>query len=682
MYKILLFGGTSEGRRLTEYLLTRQVSLHVSVAGAYGRDLLPKDPGLTVHTGRLSREEMADLIRLEAFDLVIDATHPYAAEASDNTCAACRETGTKYLRLTRPAAASPENEDLLTAADPAEAVRLLSETEGPVFLTTGSKNLKEFMAIPASSERLFIRILPDRGGLEAALETGLAPSHIMCMQGPFDNDMNRAAIRHFKRQWEKEQGHASPMWMVTKQSGSAGGFEAKLEAALAEDCRLLVIGRPAEKEGLTLEETMAHLAALCPVREDMPRQVCLIGCGMSKDQLTLEADRIIRDADLLIGASRMLEMVKNLEKPVFCAYDSVKIRDYIRDHTVYRRIAVLFSGDIGFYSGAARLRDLLKDEPVTVTAVSGIATPVHFLGQIGRSWENVYLVSLHGQRANMAAIVARHPRVLALLGRPEDVPEISRKLQDCALGHVRMWIGSCLKMADEQIVSGRPEDFKDTAFPALSVLYIENPQAEGRPVTFGLPDEAFIRGQVPMTKSEVRSLILSRLALPEDAVLYDIGTGTGSVAVEAARLLPKGRVYAVDCVPESMDLLAANAARHHCDQIIPVFGTAPQALRDLEAPTHAFIGGSRGHLDEILTMLIDKNSHVRIVMTAVTLETVSALLAAVRKLRLPDPEIIQVQVSRARKAGPSHLMTAANPVYIITLPAADQSAFEGFSERT
>ncbi len=679
MKKILLFAGTTEGRLLTEFLIKKPVLLHVCVATEYGRSLLPASPRLTVSSHRMDSAEMTDFMEKEKFDLIVDATHPYASEVTKSIRTACEQTHILYQRISRDCQ-SPDTENLFVE-NIAQAVQFLSGTTGPVFLTTGSKNLHEFMKLTNAADRLFVRILPNAQMLSACHEFGLAGSHIFCMQGPFDTDMNLATIHQIRKIWQKEhpdQADAS-LYMVTKQSGSTGGFPGKLEAAASAHIPLLVIGRPEDTPGLSLTESYIWLDQWIRTESDsgqkdspgnLPdqseRTVTLIGTGMSAAQLTIEADEALRHCDVIIGARRMLDMAAHYQKPTYCSYDYPAITAYMTAHTEYRHFAVLFSGDIGFYSGAASLRRCLAGLPFTIRSISGIASPVHFLNTIGKSWEEVHMISCHGQKTSVISHVRCHEKTLILLGKATDAAEICSQLIRYQLSDVFVAVGADLQQPGEIILQGQPKDFTDQSFSALSLIYIENPTAAQETVTHGLSDDRFLRGRVPMTKSEVRSVVLSKLALARHSVLYDIGAGTGSIAIEAARQIPDGHVYAIEKNPEGLALIEQNRLRLQTDNVTIISGTAPECMEELPAATHAFIGGSSGRLADILKLLYSKNPDIRIVSTAITLETIAEIIHLQKEMALPEPEIVQVHVSTAKKAGAYHLMQGQNPVYIIT----------------
>ena len=239
--KVLLFGGTGDGRALAEWMLARGLDATVCVATEYGETLLPE--GMKVHVGRLDAGEMAALMA-DGYTLVIDATHPYAVEVSQNIRAASERTGLPYLRLLRQS----DGEDLCHKAENmAVAAEMLERLPGNVLLTTGSKELDHF-ARPGLRERCFPRVLPMADSLERCLALGFPPRNIICMQGPFTREMNMATLHQF---------HIDTL--VTKDTGGYGGFRAKAEAAREAGCALLVVERPQNETGLTLEEIQRRL---------------------------------------------------------------------------------------------------------------------------------------------------------------------------------------------------------------------------------------------------------------------------------------------------------------------------------------------------------------------------------------------------------------------------------------
>ena len=233
---ILLFGGTIEGRTLALWLRDQNIPFQISVATEYGGGLLDGD--ISAHVGRLSGAEMEDYLRRGRFTHVVDATHPYAHLVTASIAQACRNTGLPLLRLVRD---GDVKGNWMTAVDAKDAASQLQSMEGNIMLTTGSKDLDAF-ALPDLRERCFPRVLPTRESLDRCLTLGFPAKQVICMQGPFSQELNLALIRQF---------HIRVL--VTKATGAAGGFWDKVEAAREASCALLVIGRPVHEEGLSLE---------------------------------------------------------------------------------------------------------------------------------------------------------------------------------------------------------------------------------------------------------------------------------------------------------------------------------------------------------------------------------------------------------------------------------------------
>ena len=219
---------------------------------------------------------------------------------------------------------------------------------------------------------------------------------------------------------------------------------------------------------------------------------------------------------------------------------------------------------------------------------------------------------------------------------------------------------------DEEIVIKKGNELQAEDFGDLTTILIENPKPEKR-TGIHLADEELIRGSVPMTKEEVRTVSIAKLKLTKNAVIYDVGAGTGSVSIEAALQGENLRVYAIEKNPEGAELIRKNMQKFRTDQIQVIEGVAPEALEALEMPTHAFIGGSSGNLKEIVKLLLEKNSHVRIVINCITLETVSEALETAKEFGFEENEIVQLSAARSKAIGRYHMMMGENPIYIITL---------------
>ena len=242
--KVLLFGGTSEGTELVRRLPRPGLELTVSVATDYGAQLL-SGRNVTVLRGRLDADQMAAL--MADYDAVIDATHPYAVEVSENVRAAAERTGVPCHRLLRTDEAQAG--EWVEVPDAVSAAKVLQTLPGNILLTTGSKDLAAYTSLPDYRERLWVRILPSEESLRRALGLGIPARHILALHGPFSEELNLALLHQYDLRV-----------LVTKRSGAAGGFAEKVSAARRAGAALVVLSRPTKETGETLEEIVSFFA--------------------------------------------------------------------------------------------------------------------------------------------------------------------------------------------------------------------------------------------------------------------------------------------------------------------------------------------------------------------------------------------------------------------------------------
>ncbi len=656
MISVCVFAGTTEGRRLVDFLRGQAARVLACVATDYGGTLVRAGENVEVSAGRLDAARMEALLRERRFDVVVDATHPFAAEASRNIAAACAAAGVERVRLARGATEADGEAVYVPSVE--AAADFLAARSGNALVTTGSKDLAPYAGIENYRDRLWVRVLPTAASLAACEAAGFAPSHIIAMQGPFSEAMNAATLRQVRADW-----------LVTKDSGEPGGFSEKLAAAREAGARCVVVGRPMVEEGLDFAGVVALFVARYGLKD--VREIDLVGIGMGgAGTLTREACEALERADCVIGAARMIEAASPLGKPAFAEYAPEKVAAVIAAHPEHRRVAVLLSGDPGFFSGAKRLLPRLEGHRVRV--VPGVSSMQYLCAKVGQSWDDARAVSLHGKDASVSGALRRSGKVFAVTDGERALREVCRELIGAGMGDARVVVGQRLSYPDEAIVSGAARELADAPCDALSALLITWP-AQKLPLPVGLPDAAFVRKDggegriVPMTKSEVRAVAISKLCLTEDAVVWDVGAGTGSVSVEAALLCPAGRVFAVEKRADACALIGENARKHGAGNIEVVEGEAPAALGGLPAPTHAFIGGGGAGLGAIVAAALAANPRARIVATAITPESAGLLSSLMREHAFADQELVQLSVSRAKAVGGVRLMEGQNPVWIAAM---------------
>lgn len=649
MYKAIVFAGTTEGYALCEFLAENRVSVYACAATEYGGSLLQENEFLHVSAGRLKTEDMEELFRKENPEIVLDATHPYAAEVTKNIRTACESAGVLYQRILRPE--GEKNSEAIYVESTEEAAAFLSGTEGNIFLTTGSKELAKFTGIPDYKERLFARVLSIPSVIRSCAELGIEGKHLIGMQGPFSAEINEAMLRQFQCSY-----------LVTKDTGLAGGFPEKMEACQRCGVTPVIIGRPLKEEGLSLQDARVFLSKMFGFT--LSQKISLVGIGMGAEKtLTLEGKKALNAAELLIGAKRMTEAVQKPGQMVLHEYRSEKIVEYIREHPKYRTVAIALSGDVGFYSGAKKLIDQLDGN---VEVICGISSVVYFMSKIGLSWDDAKIVSAHGRNCNLISLIRHNPKVFSILGTEDGVAVLASRLVYYGMGDVTLYVGENLSYENEKIFHDKAANLTEYRGDALSVVTVCNEKATPLSAVHGISDGEFLRGKAPMTKEEVRTVSLSKLRLSEDSVCYDVGAGTGSVSVEMALRAWMGQVYAIEKKEDALALLKENKKKFAVDNLAIIPGVAPEAMTELPAPTHAFIGGSSGNMQDIINLLLEKNPKVRIVINCITLETVTEAMNAIRDFGLEDVDIVQLAAARSKSIGRYHMMMGENPIYIIS----------------
>ncbi len=709
MKKLLLFAGTTEGRTLSESLSAAGIRHTICVATAYGEIVLKAHPLVEIHQGRMNQEQIAALIATEntseeGYAAVVDATHPFAQDVTRNIKAAVEGGNIPYFRLQRNCAILQEHKGMerFTYFETNEAcAKALEQTEGNILLTTGSKELSKYCVSAQVKQRLYVRVLPSVESLSLCMEQGIRGKQIIAMQGPFTMEMNEAILRQY---------HISHL--VTKESGVSGGYLEKLEAAQRTGVHMFVIGCPTQEQGYSLEEVCSRLEKICgkkilnramenqtiqvqeitnqeiSTQEISNQKICgkkleiiLAGIGMGHaDSMTAEVQSAVRSADILLGAERMLENIHTKA--------SAKIHPYYRAEQILpyletvqeriqspknRKIVILFSGDSGFYSGCQSLYTALAAEvqenrlDASIHILPGISSVAYLASCVGESYHDAAIYSIHGKKlCNLVRRIQNHTKTFLLTSGVRDINWLGKQLTDAGMAKCGIVVGYQLSYEDQQIREYTPAACSGLSKEGLYTCLVKNPYAGARRLTHGISDEAFVRdkSKIPMTKEEVRAVSICKLRLRDRAVVYDIGSGTGSVAVEIASLSDDIQVYAVEQKKEAVSLIEENKEKFCLQNLSVIEATAPEGLSALPTATHAFIGGSGGRLKEILTVLQQINPNMRVVINAVSMETICEIREILATYPIKNEEIVQLQANRVRPVGNYHLMQSENPVWI------------------
>ena len=504
---ILIFAGTTEGRELSAWLNRRQIFHHVSVATEYGSVLLEKSPYSDVLQGRLDKSAIRAVVNELGVTHIIDATHPYALIVSSEIKMAIAGTNVEYLRLLRNTGA--ELEGMFKAKDLEQAIEFINSIKGNVFVTTGVKELPLITNLIDDKKRIVARVLPSVESIRTCNELGIECSHIIALQGPFSKESN---IAQFKQ--------AGVSVVLTKQTGSNGGFLEKVSAAKELGLKLVVITNP---ETSSSEELNVYSAAqikeivsnLFGLSTESKRKLILAGAGTGDESsLTQEVFTALQTADIVFGSPRILSRLNGyFVKKEF--YEYSKVMNFLNEHPCYDHPLVLFSGDVGFFSGAnAYVKN--QDCPWEVELLPGISSVLEFSAKLKKPLNEWHLLSNHGRKVNLLAEILRFNKLCILLGKLDSVKKMLAgfiQLQDSEFfSRIEITLGCNLGLASENIIGGTPLQLLDSQLPeGLYILLAEYSLNPLFSVRTSFPDDFFIRGTVPMTKRAVRSIVLDSL---------------------------------------------------------------------------------------------------------------------------------------------------------------------------
>lgn len=384
-------------------------------------------------------------------------------------------------------------------------------------------------------------------------------------------------------------------------------------------------------------------------------------------QITGQGMKAMKEADIVYAFARIAELyVEKYPNIIICDYTLLIEKLNLGN---YRNIAVLVSGDVGFFSMANTLRGHFEDI-YDMECICGINSMQYLCAKVGISYEKVHVLSLHG-RDSMAKLlggIAYHTYTFLLTGGANTTSVILEYLRTSMAdiwdeNELQITIGDQLSMADEQIITGSIEALSAMELHApLAVMLVHNPNPSRRNQHYR--DEAFIRSSVPMSKRDIRSLAVDYLDIKPEDVVYDIGAGTGSVSIELASFAHEGMVYALEKKPEGYDTILRNKEKFGSYNLQPILCSAIERIGELPVPDKVFIGGSSGDLPEMLDLLFHRNEKVEVLITAITLETLNLAMETLKGLNL-DYEVSCINSSYSRKVGSYHLMTANNPIYLI-----------------
>lgn len=393
--------------------------------------------------------------------------------------------------------------------------------------------------------------------------------------------------------------------------------------------------------------------------------ITVIGAGPGKNKyMLLAAKEAIEAADIVIADKRYLpEIVHKDVRPMGLVMAAI---EEIGQLSLSKHVAVVVSGDPLMYSLYKTIRRKLPNEQIEV--IPGVGSMQFFAARLGETLENAVFLSAHGRNLDegrLGLTVFEHEKVFILCDKERGPSWIGGVLEKYGLGHLPMSAASYLSYDNELIEQGSAVSFVQKDFESLSVVFVKNEACQKLGALPLLCDSDFIRDKTPMTKEEIRWIIMGKLKLDKTSVVWDIGAGTGSVSVECARQCPFGHVYAIERHKEAAALIERNKEKFSLSNLTVVTGMAAQKIGDLPTPTHVFVGGSGRELPDILRKIRSFGSGIKVIVSCVTVETLSEAVMEMKESFLAF-DIVQTSVSRSRALGSYHILESNNAVSLVS----------------
>ena len=405
------------------------------------------------------------------------------------------------------------------------------------------------------------------------------------------------------------------------------------------------------------------------------RNINLVGIGLGNPNLlTKAAYKAIESSNIIIGARRIVESIKEdfADKLYYIEYNTEKILEIIKEN-IGNEIAVVFSGDISLFSGSIklfeRLNAAIEDKKVfkdcKINTFPGISSLSYLCAKTNTDISKVKILSFHGKEELLYHNIDSNEYTFIITSKADGVKKICRKLIEFGFFELDIILGENLSYDNERITKAEASKFLDMEISDLICMIISNPDAD-KSISFGLSDEVFVRDKVPITKSEVRAIIMSKLDIQTDSICYDIGAGSGSVSIEMSRRAYDGKVYAIEKNPLAVELIQKNIHNFSAENIELIHAKAPDGLDNIINADKIFIGGSGGELISMMEMIFTSKKNPTIVISAITMETIAQItdIVKIAKEKGYYTEITAINVSKSKEVGPYNMMMAQNMVFI------------------
>ena len=405
------------------------------------------------------------------------------------------------------------------------------------------------------------------------------------------------------------------------------------------------------------------------------QKVHIIGIGDDGlDGLTASARSLIEQANVVIGSEKSLKLIHGpASRRIPVGTDLTIISDHIVQNPS-QRLVVLASGDPLFYGVARFLCDRLGKERFDV--VPHVSSMQLAFARVKESWEEAYLTNLANQSVNHVVERIRTAETAGLFMTEEHSPAvIAQALLDRGIDYFSVYVCENLGSPDERVTHTELNEVLTQQFDPLNVMIlVRKPNTPDRPAEmigrrlFGNPDDAFLQSQPKrglLTPAEVRVLALSALDLGPTSIVWDVGAGSGAVAIEAAQIAAGGRAYAIEKDPKDYQLIAENAERFGITNLIPVLGEAPEAWEDIPDPDAIFVGGAGRAVRGIVELSYQRlRPGGRLVANVGSIQNLSAVHETLHKVD-GDVKVWMINISHGTQQLITIRFESMNPTFLI-----------------
>lgn len=389
-------------------------------------------------------------------------------------------------------------------------------------------------------------------------------------------------------------------------------------------------------------------------------ELILAGGGSGHaDHLLPVTKAAVESADIVIASERFLKLIN--AKKIIVMKNVYQQLESLPKLLEQNSVAVVVSGDPLYYSLCRTIQKRFPD--IRMKILPGIGSLQLLGAEFGITMENAEILSLHGRECSwgtIASAVCTHETVFFFCSKENGPREISKALLEYKICNVEICVGASLASPEQKLYSGTPQEIVNLDNPELCTAAVKNPSPSKKKFPAFLPDDAFLRNQSPMTKEEIRAVVISKLRLRENSAVWDIGAGTGSISVECARMCPFGNVYALEYKKEALEILEKNRDFFRLENLHIIKGRAEETMSGLDVPDCIFIGGSSGGLTEIIGKISSLSCKIRLVVSAVTLETQAEAYSLLKEF--PDFQAVQLSVGYGKKIGNYSVMECNHPV--------------------